>query len=69
MKPMIRESLLVKSSEVSQVYLLTDENVAPLWLSETKKRLGVEKAVEMIIKSGEQYKNLTTVQQIWETLI
>jgi 3-dehydroquinate synthase len=66
---MIRESLLVKSSEVSQVFLLTDENVAPLWLSETKKRLGVEKAVEIIIKPGEQYKNLETVQQIWETLI
>ena len=66
---MILESLLVKSSEVSQVFLLTDENVAPLWLSATKSRLGCETAVEIVVKPGEQYKNLQTVQQIWETLM
>lgn len=66
---MIQESLLVKSSEVSQVFFLTDENVAPRWLSATKNGLGCGKAVEVVVKSGEPHKNLTAVQQIWETLM
>lgn len=66
---MIRESLLAKLSEASQVFILTDENVAPLWLPEVKSGLGCENAVDIIIKPGEPYKNPQTVQQIWETLM
>lgn len=56
-------------SEASQTFVLTDEIVAPLWLSEVKNWLGCENAIEIIVKSGEQHKNLQTVQQIWETLM
>ena len=55
--------------EASQVFILTDENVAPFWLSEVAHWLRCEAAVDIIIKSGEQHKNLQTVQRIWKTLM
>ena len=60
------ESIL---SNASQVFILTDENVAPFWLPETEYWLGCENAVEIVIRSGEQHKNLQTVQRIWKTLM
>ena len=56
-------------SKASQVFILTDENVAPFWLPETEYWLGCENAVEIVIKSGEKYKTLQTVQRIWKTLM
>ena len=53
----------------SQVFILTDENVAPFWLPETEYWLGCENAVEIVIRPGEQHKNLQTVQRIWKTLM
>ena len=56
-------------SKASQVFILTDENVAPFWLPEVEYWLKCEKAVEIVIKPGEQHKNLQTVQRIWKTLM
>ena len=56
-------------SEASKVFILTDENVAPFWLPETEYWLGCENAVEIVIRQGEQHKNLQTVQRIWKTLM
>jgi 3-dehydroquinate synthase len=56
-------------SETSQVFILTDENVAPLWLHEVAHWLHCDSAIEIVIKAGEQYKNLQTVQRIWKTLM
>ena len=56
-------------AEASQAFILTDENVAPLWLSEVRQRIGRDDAVEIIVKAGEQHKNLQTVQRIWEALM
>ena len=56
-------------SKASQVFILTDENVAPFWLPELEYWLGCENAIEIVIRSGEQYKNLQTVQRIWKTLM
>ena len=56
-------------SEASKVFILTDENVSPFWLPETEYWLGCENAVEIVIKPGEQHKNLQTVQHIWKTLM
>ena len=56
-------------SAASKVFILTDENVAPFWLPEVEYGFGCENAVAIVIKSGEQHKNLQTVQQIWETLM
>lgn len=56
-------------SKASMVFILTDENVAPLWLPEVEYWLGCENAVEIIVEAGEQHKNLQTVQRIWKTLL
>ena len=60
------ESML---SETSQVFILTDENVAPFWLPEVAHWLHCDSTNEIVIKAGEQYKNLQTVQRIWKTLM
>ena len=60
------ESML---SETSQVFILTDENVAPFWLLEVAHWLHCDSAIEIVIKAGEQHKNLQTVQRIWKTLM
>lgn len=56
-------------SEASQVFILTDENVAMFWLPETEHWLGCERAVEIVLKPGEKYKTLQTAQRIWKTLM
>lgn len=56
-------------SEASKVFILTDENVAPFWLPEVAHWLHCEVAVDIIIKAGEQHKNLQTIQRIWKTLM
>lgn len=56
-------------SEASQVFILTDENVAMFWLPETEHWLGCEHAVEIVLKPGEKYKTLQTAQRIWKTLM
>ena len=56
-------------SKASQVFILTDENVAPFWLPEVEYGLNCEKAVEIVIKPGERHKNLQTVQRIWKVLM
>ena len=54
---------------ISQAFILTDENVAPFWLPEVAHWLNCNNAVEIVIKPGEQYKTLQTVQRIWRTLM
>ena len=56
-------------SEASQVFILTDENVAMFWLPETEHWLGCEHAVEIVLKPGEKYKTLQNAQRIWKTLM
>ena len=56
-------------SKASQVFILTDENVALFWLPEVAHWLRCDSAVDIIIKPGEQHKNLQTVQRIWKTLM
>ena len=56
-------------SKASTVFILTDENVAPFWLPEVAHWLHCDAAIDIIIKSGEEHKNLQTVQRIWKTLM
>ena len=56
-------------SEASQVFVLTDENVAQYWLPEVEHWLGCEQAEEIIIGAGESHKTLQTAQEVWETLL
>ena len=55
--------------EASQVFILTDENVAPFWLPEVAHWLHCDSAIDIVIKPGEQHKNLQTIQRIWKTLM
>ena len=56
-------------AEASKVFILTDENVAPFWLPEVAHCLHCDSAVDIVVKAGEQHKNLQTVQRIWKTLM
>ena len=56
-------------AEASQVFVLTDENVAQYWLPELEHWLGCEQAEEIIIGAGESHKTLQIAQDIWETLL
>lgn len=56
-------------AEASKVFILTDENVAPFWLLEVVYWLHCDPAVDIIIKAGEEHKNLQTVQRIWKTML
>ena len=56
-------------AEASKVFILTDENVAPFWLPEVAHWLHCDSATDIVIKAGEQHKNLQTVQRIWKTLM
>ena len=56
-------------ADTSKVFILTDENVAPFWLSEAAHWLHCDSAIDIVIKAGEQHKNLQTVQRIWKTLM
>lgn len=59
----------INLSDYSSVFILTDENIAPFWLPEVCEWLHCPKAIEIIIKPGEQQKNLRTVQRIWNKLL
>lgn len=63
------EELKELLSEASQVFVLTDENVAQYWLPEVEHWLGCEQAVPLIVKAGERYKTLQTAQRVWRTLL
>jgi len=65
----MNEHLKKNISEASKVFILTDENVAPFWLPETEYWLDCEDAVEIVLRPGEKYKTLQTVQRIWKTLM
>lgn len=56
-------------SKASMVFILTDDKVAPFWLPEVAHWLHCDSAVDIVIKAGEQHKNLQTVQRIWKTLL
>lgn len=56
-------------SKASMVFILTDENIAPFWLPEVTHWLHCESAIDIVIKAGEQHKNLQTVQRIWKNLM
>lgn len=56
-------------AEASQVFILTDENVAMFWLPETEHWLGCENAVEIVLKPGERFKTLQTAQKIWRNML
>lgn len=63
------EELKETLAEASQVFVLTDENVAQYWLPELEHWLGCEQAEEIVIAAGENHKTLQTAQEVWEALL
>lgn len=63
------EELKETLAGTSQVFVLTDENVAQYWLPELEHWLGCEQAEEIVIGAGESYKTLETAQVVWEALM
>lgn len=62
------EELQQKIAEASRVFVLTDENVAPLWLPETLHWLGCNSSINIVVEAGEKQKNLKNAQKIWKAL-
>ena len=65
----MNERLKTILTNASQVFILTDENVAPFWLPEVAHWLRCDAATDVVVKAGEQHKNLPTVQRIWKALM
>lgn len=63
------EALKRVLAEASRVFVLTDDNVAAFWLPELKHWLGCEDSYDLVIKAGEEQKNLRTVQRLWKTML
>lgn len=66
---MTNDELRKTLADASQVFILTDENVARLWLPELKHWLKADDAVELIVKPGEENKTLQTAQTLWVELL
>lgn len=63
------EELKETLADASQVFVLTDENVAQYWLPEVEHWLGCEHAEEIVVGAGESHKTLQTAQEVWEALL
>lgn len=56
-------------NDASQVFILTDENVARLWLPVLHCFLPCDSATDIVIKAGEKQKNLMNVKRVWNALM
>lgn len=52
-----------------QVLIVTNETVAPLYLETVKSALASYQVDQVILPDGEEYKNLTTLNLIYDTLL
>lgn len=52
-----------------QVFIVSNETVAPLYLEKIQQSLGNRHTDTLILPDGEQYKNLATLEQIFDRLL
>lgn len=52
-----------------QVLIVTNETIAPLYLAAAEKLFAAFETAQVILPDGENYKNLTTLNQIFDTLL
>jgi 3-dehydroquinate synthase len=52
-----------------QVFIVTNDTIAPLYLDKLKTQLGDKEVCEVVLPDGEAYKTLATLEQIFDTLI
>ncbi len=64
-----RREVLQRHISGHQVLVVTNPTVAPLYLDRLRPALEGKQVAEVILPDGEQYKNLTTLEQIFDTLL
>ena len=62
------EDLKKELAKASKVFVLTDEQVAGLWLPELKHALNINGAVEIVLEPGESNKDINSAMRVWDTL-
>ncbi len=64
-----REDLFAPHIDGRQVMVVTNETVAPLYLETVLARLGADRCESVILPDGEQYKNFTELNKIFDALL
>ena len=64
-----RADLILPHVRGSQVAIITNETVAPLYLSKVKQSLSGKQVTEVILPDGEEFKTLETVSNIYDQLL
>jgi len=64
-----QSELLLPYLAGSQVMVVSNETVAPLYLQQVKAHLGEHRYAEVILPDGEQYKNLEVLDTIFDALL
>ena len=63
------KDLILKHTGTSQLLVVTNETVAPLYLNRVLQTLQGAKVESIILPDGEQYKTLDTINLIYDTLL
>jgi len=61
--------LLERSIAAGQILIVTDANVAPLYLAGLRDALAPREARALVLPAGEQHKTLATLERIFDTLV
>jgi len=64
-----QSTLVVPHLKGKQVLIVTNETVAPLYLEKTRAAFTDFQTSSVILPDGEEYKNLTVLNQIFDTLL
>jgi len=62
-------NLYVPHIHGKQVFIVTNETIAPLYLNDLKQHLADFNVASVILPDGESYKNLTTLNEIFTALL
>jgi 3-dehydroquinate synthase len=64
-----RAELYARHIKSKQVLVVTNETIAPLYLSKVLGQLKTHQAAQVILPDGEQHKSLAVLNQIFDTLL
>ncbi len=68
-KLLVKDSLLSNHIHSNDVIIITNETVAPLYLAQLSAALKNKNTQSIILPDGEKYKNLTTMESIFNNLL
>ncbi|NND39701.1 MAG: 3-dehydroquinate synthase [Pseudomonadales bacterium] len=61
--------LLGKYVDAASAFVVSNETVAPLYLDQLVKTAGLDPARSVVLADGEQYKNIASMQKIFDAMI